>query len=900
MEAFVRRAGALIAVAGSASCAGDQGPADGPCTLDLSSARQKWTLCWPDPRYGGCSSSFVGIPARVPGTVLGSMLDTNFSGLDPYDSMNLHKIPDIHQVGRAFYTVVYRTQAPAAVCGRGNRTLLLRGVNYAVQVTVNSEEVASSVGMFRRIRVPVPAHAFMLEIMVEPPFHPGVNVSGQGGNHDLAKDGPLTQFALGWDWVQATPDRHTGLWDRVLLLEHKGQVLQDVYVRTKIRFRQGGADAAELAPEAAAGPCGLQWRVRHHLNRSLDAAGALRTPGCAGSSALLQQAELWWPWQHGKPHLYTLEVLQEGELVLQQQFGIRSSEVVYNTATDGPAFQINGQLIFLAGANWITTDQLLRFAADAQRYESEVRLLRDAGVNIIRVWGGGIAERPEFFAACDRFGMLVYQEFWMTGDNNGQQAGELSWPLDHGVFVENARDTVLLLRGHPSLFWWGGGNELFPTDLSPPPDIRDAVRAFVEELDGSRPYIQTSALLQQMDSYRPSAVEAALGVDDGPYQAQAPREFFERNPCLRFTVYPNRSGLAPFPLSINPEVGGPNWPTYSGLKKFITTNVSPSRKGKLLPPEFAFHNFEAFTIDMTLHRPNFTNNYTRTEIDPIYDLFGDNRIMLDLETYSNRANLVQYVQYRSLFEGYLQHQWEWYAGVLLWKAQTPWPSLRGFVYDWYLEANAAHAGMRMALQHLDHVQVSLGGCRDGEAGLFRVNRGWDGVQPVGVEAAFHGLPGGERAAEAGCEASAVRARGVGRVCGLRWPTGEGAFLLRLRYGRQQQEYILSDPCNDDALVPAMDFRNLDEHGVCVSVELHGGRQNRVVVSNRGTRVALLVHPRLFDASGTEVLPVHWNADFFNLLPGESQVLTWEGRPGRVEVSGFNTRTGICGQESVVI
>ncbi|CAE8702039.1 unnamed protein product [Polarella glacialis] len=907
----VHAASAAVSVSAESSAA-----MRSPCLVDLGSSQgQRWRICWLDKAYGGCDRPSAGVPAVVPGTVLASMLATNFSGLDPYFSRNLEQIPDISQVGRAFYRVNYRTQveAPTLGCERGNRSLILRGFNYIAQISVDGTVVATGTGMFRRLRVPVPARRFQLDILVEPPLNPGVNTTkdcgwtncGQGGDHSLAKDGPVAQFALGWDWIKATPDRHTGLWDRVQLLEHDGDQLQDVFVRAEVCKHIGGAASNAVAADAwlevtaASGPSGLLWRVRDAGGELvLGAQGQLGVPGRAGTGAWFRQARLWMPWQHGSPTLHTLEVLAEdGTAVLHSQsFGLRCVELQYNSKIDGPAFSINGHPLFLAGVNWITTDQLLRFAGNAERYENEVRLLQRAGANIIRVWGGGIAERPEFFAACDRLGMLVYQEFWMTGDNNGPQAGDYSWPLDHGVYIENVRDTVLLLRGHPSLFWWGGGNELYPSALSPPPDIDEAIRGFIRELDGSRPYVQTSALLQQMKTYQPTETSAALSVDDGPYSAQVPGEFFRRNPGLRYTIYPNRSGLSPFPLSINPEVGGPNWPTYSGMQKFVRTREAPSRKGSYVPDELQFHAFEDFNIDMTVNRPNYTNNYSRTVVDPVYDLFGANLINLSLERYSWRANLIQYVQHRSLFEGYLEHQWSWYAGVMLWKGQAPWPSLRGFVYDWYLETNAAHAGMRAALAELDHVQVSLGQCTDGAAGLFRLNRGWENGPEKRIRVVLHSLPEGQVALSQVCATPATAPREAVRLCALRWPSSGGAFLVRIlaqNSGQEEEapvEHLLSNPCSSDDLVPAMDFRNLDE--TPVPLEVRPGRdfpqQQEVVVRNLGRNVALLVHLRLFNGTGGEVLPVWWSLDYFNLLPGESRRVTWPGPAGgRVAVSGFN-------------
>ena len=79
---------------------------------------------------------------------------------------------------------------------------------------------------------------------------------------------------------------------------------------------------------------------------------------------------------------------------------------------------------------------------------------RAMGFNFLRVWGGGLAERRLFFEACDQLGLLVMQEFWMTGDNNGRWAGEWSWPEDHAAYLQCVADTVRMLRNHASLALW--------------------------------------------------------------------------------------------------------------------------------------------------------------------------------------------------------------------------------------------------------------------------------------------------------------------------------------------------------------------------------------------------------------------------------------------------------------
>ena len=90
----------------------------------------------------------------------------------------------------------------------------------------------------------------------------------------------------------------------------------------------------------------------------------------------------------------------------------------WNEHTQSREVYVNGQRIFIKGGDWIASDALLRLSP--QRYDAEVRFHRDMNLNLIRVWGGGITERPEFYDACDRYGILVFQDFWMSGDCNGK------------------------------------------------------------------------------------------------------------------------------------------------------------------------------------------------------------------------------------------------------------------------------------------------------------------------------------------------------------------------------------------------------------------------------------------------------------------------------------------------
>ena len=80
----------------------------------------------------------------------------------------------------------------------------------------------------------------------------------------------------------------------------------------------------------------------------------------------------------------------------------------------------------------------------------------------------------------------------MTGDNNGRWAGNYSWPNDHSLYLESASDVVRMLRRHPSLLFWCGGNELYPKLVNPPPSIGNGLASMIRRLDPGRFYIPSS------------------------------------------------------------------------------------------------------------------------------------------------------------------------------------------------------------------------------------------------------------------------------------------------------------------------------------------------------------------------------------------------------------------------
>ncbi len=132
------------------------------------------------------------------------------------------------------------------------------------------------------------------------------------------------------------------------------------------------------------------------------------------SSLRVAHARLWWPNGYGAQPLYALRVSASADGLVESdvawaEFGVREVDTFIDTTTGGRVFTVNSQPIYIRGGNWISTDQMFRYATDPHRYSAEVRAHAQMGLNLIRVWGGGVSERDEFYRACDREGVLVMQ-----------------------------------------------------------------------------------------------------------------------------------------------------------------------------------------------------------------------------------------------------------------------------------------------------------------------------------------------------------------------------------------------------------------------------------------------------------------------------------------------------------
>ncbi|MDE1191987.1 MAG: glycoside hydrolase family 2 TIM barrel-domain containing protein [Arachidicoccus sp.] len=485
------------------------------------------------------------MPATVPGTVLTTLLN-NKQIPDPFYGMNNNKIPDIYNIGKAYYTYWFAKDFETKTDENNQQFwLLLRGVNYGFDIYVNGQKLNSNIekGMFLRRKYNITSYLNStgknrLAIIVYPPDEVGNPNGGQGGDGTIAKN-VAQQYVAGWDWIQPIRDRNTGIWDKVILQSSGSVTITNPQIVTKVpgvrdpennnqapAFIYYTATLKNIYSKSVSGT--LQYTinnqvVKQHVTINAQSDSTIQLP-----LIQIEHPKLWWCNGVGDPNLYTSysEFITDDNLVSDKdsmEVGIREIQTEWNAHTMSRQIKINGRPVFIKGGNWIVSDEMLRLSKE--RYDAEIHFHRDMRLNLIRVWGGALTERPEFYEACDKYGMLVMQDFWGSGDCDGRwmdlkkkddQWTRRKYPDDHELFIASAADQIKMLRNFPSLAFWCGGNE-----ITQPSDIQHALKdSLIPLLDGTRWFVNYSN--SDSMSYN------TLGDNgDGPYGIQPDSIFWQ-------------------------------------------------------------------------------------------------------------------------------------------------------------------------------------------------------------------------------------------------------------------------------------------------------------------------------------------------------------------------------------
>ncbi|HJN19156.1 MAG TPA: hypothetical protein QGH10_26930 [Armatimonadota bacterium] len=230
----------------------------------------------------------------------------------------------------------------------------------------------------------------------------------------------------------------------------------------------------------------------------------------------LDDPQLWWPHGMGEQNLYRGEacVTADGERFecYDLALGVRTIELVTEDPKSGESrfyFAVNGVPCAIRGTNWMPTDAMFA-RVDRGRLQRALTLCTDAHCNMLRIWGGGIYEDPEFYRLCDEMGLMVWQDFMYACGLYPQNEDFLQQAREEAEWV------VRELRGHPCVAIWAGDNE---NDAAwgwhGKPDgylgnriTREVLPEVCERLDPSRSYVPSSP-------YNPSGSGDPQSPDEG-------------------------------------------------------------------------------------------------------------------------------------------------------------------------------------------------------------------------------------------------------------------------------------------------------------------------------------------------------------------------------------------------
>jgi Beta-galactosidase/beta-glucuronidase len=810
-------------------------------------------------------------PATVPGTVLTTMLN-NKQVPDPFFGMNNNKIKDIYYTGRDYYTYWFVKEfKEMPVEGSDQVYLNLRGVNYACDIFLNGKRVNKERHFGMELRQSYNITSLLakdgnnrLAVIVFPPDPVGNPNGGQGGDGRIAKN--LThQYTAGWDWIQPIRDRNTGIWDKVTIEKTHGVVLRNPHIVTLVSGkRDPEATTQEPAtikatvevenPQAKAIRGTVEYTIDGQTVKQPAVLSANGTTEVKLADFTLKNPKLWWPNMYGDHPLYDLKfrfVTADGKVMddTDVKVGVREITHEWNDHTRSIQFAVNGQKIFIKGGNWIISDELLRFSPE--RYDAEIRFHRDMNLNLIRIWGGAIIERPEFYAACDKYGMLVFQDFWFSGDCNGRwvdpMKSEDQWtrrkyPDDHALSLKSMVDMVKMIRNHASLAIWCGGNE-----IPPPADILLPLQdSILPKLDGTRcffPYSNSDKM-----SYN-----SIGGNGDGPYSIQDSKTFWS------YRTFP-----------FNSEVGSVGTGDAESLERFLP-------KENQIVPDYANNKIDSV---WDYHKDIGYGNW----IAP----YGNPK---NIKEFGDIAQLVNYDQYRALAEGFSAHSWDWYTGFIIWKTQNPWTALRGQMYDYYLDVNACLYGLRNGSEPL-HVM-----CNPVDGMVMIANNTFHPYHDAMLKISYFDLAGKEiPETNLMLEISPTSVQPYLSIKpNMDKLRAEKGVFVKLQIVDAKQT-ILSENIYwlPDANGNYTGLQQMKKTNLAVSARRVSGNTIEVKMENpAGNPLAFFNRISLVDPStGKRLMPVFYDDNYVTVLPGTSKTIRLEyngTEKGKVTVEGWNVQ-----------
>jgi beta-mannosidase len=427
-----------------------------------SSAGVSWTVEATTPLPEDWNDLAGRQPATVPGEVHHDLLTAGLIP-DPFDGDNEAALA---WIGRTDWG--YEARFTWAPDGEARQDLVADGLDTVATIRLNDRLVGRTANQHRGYRFDVSAllrdGENVLRIEFEGPVTAASRLAAELGDRPRAYGHPFNAVrkmaaGFGWDWgIDAAG---VGIWRTIGIESWSGGRLASVRPLALVDGVDGVLEAhvelewAEPSPSRTGPDPSPTEPVDVQVAIADQVATAVVEPGTSSATVTVRIPDVrrWWPRGYGDPYRYPVTV-SAGTSRWSGAVGFRTAEL--RTAADGQGNEftllINGQPVYVKGANWIPADAFLT-RLSPERYQRAVTDAADAGMNLLRIWGGGLYEDDAFYDVCDELGFLVWQDFLFACAAYSEDE-----PLYREVEAE-ARQAVTRLSTRPSLVLWNGNNE---------------------------------------------------------------------------------------------------------------------------------------------------------------------------------------------------------------------------------------------------------------------------------------------------------------------------------------------------------------------------------------------------------------------------------------------------------
>jgi len=816
--------------------------------------------------------------ATVPGTVLTTLVNDHVYPEPLYGENNRpESIPE--SLCRTSYWYRTEVKIPKEYTGK-HIWLNFDGINYASTIWVNGTQAGTTRGAFIRGKFDItanvkPGKKAIIAVLVAPQPHPGephehTLRAGMGQNGGItAIDGPTFLSTIGWDWLPAIRDRDTGIWQKVYLSATGPVLVKEPLVTTDLPLPS--IDSSDVAVQATVENVTdqpqkgiLKGTIDHPTDKDLSA-------GAPGDIAFEQPVEiaahssqkvnfdktttpalhmdhprLWWPNGYGPQNLYTLHLSfeQDGAPSDAQDvsFGVR--KIAYSVPdSENLTISVNGARVFIRGGNWGLDEGLKRIPR--ARLDAEIHMHQLAHLNLIRNWVGQ-STGEDFYELCDKYGLLIWDEFFQPNPNDGPD------PTDLDKYMANVRDKILHFRNHPSIAVWCARNEGFP-----PREIDDRLRVLMAELEPTR-------------RYQPSSTSGAGVRSHGPYSWRTPREFYKITDDFFKT-----------------ETGSMSVPTLDSIH-----GMMPKKDWEIITDDWAEHDFAKGAQRGDLYPAIVASRYGKVR---------------NLADFVRKAQLMNYEAFRAMYEGRNAQLFHPATAIITWMSHPAQPSFVWQLYHYDMEPNASLFAVRSAGEMV-HIQFNQengelqvinnlpDAFNSGTAHVTIYNLdgsvAYEHDSPVNAPAATAVGLGPVQFPERLSDVHFIKAD-------LRDPAGK--IVSTNFYWRAAPEHQddLTDLNKLAAVTLESQVARKDADGKC---------QVTVTLKNTSANIALMTHVQLRrKKSGERVLPVFYDGNYITLVPNEQRTITLEadenelnGEDALVMVDGWNVTVAAASAKGVVI